>query len=214
MKAVSLEKLLPGDVPAGEQILWHGRPQFVALARRAYRADFVAAYFAALTVWSAFYKASDGFAAAPLRPEGPRALAPWRWGLIGFLAYLSARTTLYVVTSRRLVMKIGVALPIFINVPFNEIASASLRVHGDSDGDIPVALTSGRRIGYWVLWPHARPLRFARPEPTLRCISNAAEVAETLARALNAAAGQPQAAQRVPVGAPSHGGAIAMVEPA
>ena len=52
MKAVNLEKLLPGDIPQGEKILWHGRPSWVSFARRAYRADFVAAYFVALTVWN------------------------------------------------------------------------------------------------------------------------------------------------------------------
>ena len=52
MKAVNLEKLLPGDIPEGERILWHGRPSWMSLARRAYRADFVAAYFVALMVWN------------------------------------------------------------------------------------------------------------------------------------------------------------------
>ena len=52
MKAVSLEKLLPADIPAGEQILWHGRPGWLSLARRAYRGDFVTAYFVALGIWN------------------------------------------------------------------------------------------------------------------------------------------------------------------
>jgi hypothetical protein len=194
MKAVSLEKLLPGDVPAGEHILWHGRPQAGALARRAYRGDFVAAYFAALAVWSVAYSGDAGWAAAALAGAKTVGLGAVALGLIAFLSYLSARTTLYVVTSRRVVLKIGVALPIFINIPFNEIASASVRTFSDGVGDIPLRLVSGRRIGYWILWPHARPLRFARPEPTLRGVGDAADVAETLSHALNVAAGQPQVA--------------------
>ena len=63
--------------------------------------------------------------------------------LLALLAWLSSRTTLYVVTSRRLVMKVGVALPVFFNLPFSQIASASLRVYSDGAGDIPVALTAG-----------------------------------------------------------------------
>ena len=114
--------------------------------------------------------------------------------LIALLSYLSARTTLYVVTSRRIVMKIGVALPIFINIPFKQIVSASTCAHGDGTGDIPVRLTSSARIGYFVLWPHARPFHFANPEPSLRSVANVAAVAETLSRALREAAGQPEGA--------------------
>jgi len=194
MKAVSLEKLLPADVPPGERILWHGRPQVIALVRRAYRADFIAAYFVALTAWSVIYASDSGWAAAALAGAKIAGLGAAALGLIAFLSYLSARTTLYVITTRRVVLKIGVALPIFINIPFNEIASASVRTFGDGAGDIPLQLVSGRRIGYWILWPHARPLRFARPEPTLRSVGSAGEVAELLARALSEAAGQPQTA--------------------
>ena len=65
MKAVNLEKLLPHDIPAGERILWHGRPRWLSLARRAYRADFVVVYFAALTVWNVYSAAGDsGWSAA------------------------------------------------------------------------------------------------------------------------------------------------------
>ena len=43
MRTVNLEKLLPSDIPQGERVLWHGRPEWVSLVRRAFRADFVAA---------------------------------------------------------------------------------------------------------------------------------------------------------------------------
>jgi hypothetical protein len=85
------------------------------------------------------------------------------------------------------VIKIGIALPIFFNLPYSHILSASLRVYSDGTGDIPVALGDGQRIAYLQLWPHARPFRFAKPEPTLRCVPRAAEIAEALSRALIAA---------------------------
>ena len=171
MKAVNLEKLLPHDIPAGERILWHGRPRWISLARRAYRADFVVAYFAALTVWNVYSAAAT--------PDG----APPRWwrrktlgigaaalALIALLSYLSARTTLYVVTSRRLVMKVGIALPIFINIPFKQIVSASARVYGDGTGDIPVRLTferADRILGALAARPPV-PLCEPRALPALR----------------------------------------------
>lgn len=194
MRAVSLEKLLPADVPPGERILWHGRPRWLPLARRAYRADFVAAYFVALTVWSVWATADAGWAAAALAAARTLGLGAAALALIAGLSFLSARTTLYVVTSRRLVFKVGIALPIFINIPFKDIESAAARVHADGSGEIPVMLKKGRRVGYFFLWPSARPWRVLRPQPCLRCIADAAAVSATLGAALREAAGQPQTA--------------------
>lgn len=188
MKAINLEKLLPEDIPQGERVLWHGRPHWFSLFRRAYRADYVAAYFALMALWNtaSALEAGSGeaaLAAAKTLGSGAAALA-----LLALLAWLSARTTLYVITTRRLVMKVGVALQVFYNLPFSQIASASARIFGDGSGDIPFALTNGQRIGYLHLWPHVRPFQFARPEPCLRSIPNAARVAELFSRALIAAA--------------------------
>ena len=197
MKAVSLEKLLPADVPEGEKILWHGRPEWVSLARRAYRADFVAAYFVVLTVWSVWSEARLGGGAAAVAGLRMLGIGAAALAIIVGLAYLSARTTLYVVTSRRMVLKVGMALPIFINIPFKDISSASARIYGDGTGDIPVALVKGRRIGYWLLWPSARPLHLLKPQPCLRCVADAAVVAAAVAAALQDASGQPAAASAV-----------------
>jgi Bacterial PH domain len=191
MKAVNLEKLLPGDIPEGEKILWHGHPRWVSLARRAYRADFVAAYFVALTVWNCLSVGrSSGYVAAGLIGAKTIGIGGAALALLALLAYASARTTLYVVTTRRLVLKVGVALPIFINLPFTQIASAAARLHGDGTGDIPLALTPPQRVAYFALWPHARPFHFRNPQPALRCVANGVEVAETVSRALREAAGQ------------------------
>jgi hypothetical protein len=197
VKAVSLEKLLPADIPPGERILWHGRPRWLSLARRAYRADFIAAYFVALTVWSVWASADAGWAAAAIAGVKTLGLGAAALAIIAALSYFSARTTLYVVTSRRLVFKVGIALPIFINIPFKDIGSAAARVFGDGTGEIPLTLKKGRRIGYFVLWPHARPLHVLSPQPTLRCIGDAAAVAATLGAALREASGQPAASSAV-----------------
>ena len=194
MKAVSLEKLLPADIPAGERILWHGRPRWISLARRAYRADFISAYFVALTVWSIWSAAQSGWSAAAIAGVKTLGLGVATLAIVALLSFLSARTTLYVVTSRRVVFKVGIGLPIFINVPFKDIGSAAARVFGDGTGEIPLALSKGRRIGYWVLWPHARPLHLLNPQPCLRCVADAAVVAATLRAALRDASGQLAAA--------------------
>ena len=169
----------------------------MSLARRAYRADFIAAYFVALTIWSLWSGAELGWSAAALAGVKTLGLGAAALAIVGGLAFLSARTTLYVVTTKRLVLKVGIALPIFINIPFKDIASASTRVYGDGTGDIPVALENGRRIGYWLLWPSARPLRLLKPQPCLRSVADAAVVAATVGAALRDASGQPAAAEAV-----------------
>ena len=189
MKLVDLDKLLPADIPQGERVLWHGRPEWARLARTAYRADYVAAYFIALAIWNAASAATEGdtlaVAAAVARTA---ALGSMGIGLLCLLAWLSAHTTLYVITSRRIVMKVGVALPIFFNIPYSQIQSAALRTYRDSAGDIPLALAAGRRIAWLHLWPHARPLHIANPQPTLRSIAQAPEVATVLRNAMIAEA--------------------------
>lgn len=191
MKAVNLEKLLPEDIPQGERILWHGRPRWTNLFRRAYRADFVAAYFALLTAWNVFDAAVDnGGAAAVLAGLRTIAIGIAALALLALLAWASARTALFVITSRRVVLKIGVALQVFYNLPFTQIKAATLRVEGDGGGDVMLALSPSQRIGYLHLWPFARPLRFAHPEPTLRGLADARQVGEILGRALVAAAAE------------------------
>jgi hypothetical protein len=209
MKAVNLEKLLPGDIPQGERILWHGRPEWIGMARRAFRVDMVAAYFGVMTAWNVALATStvglDGAIVSAVKTLGSGALAI---GLLCLLAWLASRTSLYVVTSRRVVMKVGIALPVFFNLPFTRIASASLRVFADGSGDIPLALHAGDHIAYLHLWPHARPFRITYPEPALRSVPKAAEVAEVLSRALIAASNE---ASPTSVGKP-HSAPIQSVE--
>lgn len=191
MRAINLEKLLPEDIPPGERILWHGRPQWMSLFRRAYRADFVAGYFALLAAWNVFDAAVEA-GAVPAATAGARTLAIGlaALGLLALLAWASARTALFVVTSRRVVMKIGVALQIFYNLPFSQIQAAALRLEDGGAGDVTLTLCPGARIGYLHLWPFARPLRYAQPEPTLRGLADASHVSEILVGALVAAAAE------------------------
>jgi len=188
MKIIDLDKLLPADIPEGERVLWFGRPEWVSLARNAYRANWVAAYFGVLAIWNAVVDSEAGAMAAAIAIGKSLVLGALCLGLLGLLAWLSARTTLYVVTSRRIVMKVGIALPIFFNIPYSQIASAALRTFTDGTGEIPLALAPGRRIALLHLWPHARPFHVANPQPALRCIPDVGEVAQILQKAMVAEA--------------------------
>ena len=108
-------------------------------------------------------------------------------GLLALLAWLCSRTTVYTITNRRVVLRIGVALPTAINIPFKAIGGAKLGLHSNGVGDIPLALVGEERMAYSNLWPHVRPWRLAKPEPMLRSIPDAQRVAQVLSTALVAA---------------------------
>lgn len=193
---------LPEALPAGERILWQGAPRWQTLALRALHARKLAIYFGILLVWRGATALHDGRTPAEaatavlwLLPLAAAAL-----GLVLLLAWLSARTTVYTITDRRVVMRIGIVLGISLNLPHGRIASAALRTHADGTGDIPLQLKGDDRIAYVHLWPHARPWRFARTEPMLRAIPDAGAVAKILSRALADATGGSASPIRVSTG--------------
>ena len=101
-----------------------------------------------------------------------------------------ARTTVYTITNRRVVMRVGVVLSITFNLPFAQIASAGFRARGKA-GDIVLSLAGSDRIAYLHLWPHVRPWQLKRTQPMLRALADAKTVAQTLATALAAGRGGP-----------------------
>jgi hypothetical protein len=191
---------LPEALPAGETILWQGAPRWGALARRAFHVLKVAIYFAVLLAWIIATDISDG---APFVATLSAALwlalaAGTSIGILTLFAWLIARSTLYTITSRRVVMRFGVAIPVAFNLPFRQIKAAGLRRYADGTGDIPLTLMGRERIAYVVLWPHARPWHFAPAEPMLRAVPDAARVAEILAGAFAADAATRPAAKAPP----------------
>ena len=107
-------------------------------------------------------------------------------GLLAGLAWLYARLTVYTITSGRVVIRSGLALPTHINLPFDRIQSAGLKTFRDGTGEIALRLERGQRASLAMLWPHVRPFHWARPEPALRCVAPAEEVAGILSGALAA----------------------------
>jgi hypothetical protein len=179
---------LPAPLPEGETLLWQGNPEWRALALRAFHVGHVALYFALLGVWALLTAwGGAGLAAALASAMWVPAMAAAAIGLLCVLAWLSARTTVYTITDRRILLRIGIALPIIINVPFRAIESVGLRRHRDGTGDLPVALSRGYRLAFMVLWPHARPWFVRNPQPMLRCIAEPERIGRLLAEAISAA---------------------------
>jgi hypothetical protein len=189
---------LPEPLPKGESLLWQAAPGWSALARHSFYLREVAVYFAVLLTW---YLASTLAGGTPLAAVLPALgqltlLAGATLGLIALYALLLSRTTMFTVTSRRIVIRSGIALPTVVNIPFRTIQAAGLKSFADRSGNIALTLQPDEHIAYLVLWPNVRPWRLSRVEPVLRGIADAAPAAQILARALAAAA--EVAPQRMP----------------
>lgn len=210
---------LPGRLPEGETLLWQGAPDWRLLARRAFHVRLVAMYFGVFLIWHAAVRVGSedwraiAFSTAALAGAACLALA-----MLVLLAWLTARTTVYSVTNKRVVMRYGIALPMTLNLPFSKILTAGMRTYPNGAGDIDLSLASGAKIAFLVLWPHARAWHVTKPKPMLRALPDGQRAAQVLGRAMAAAAGVP--AQAVPVqdgmaeakgGAlqPGHGQAVA-----
>jgi hypothetical protein len=122
---------------------------------------------------------------------------------VGLLAWLTARTTVYTLTDKRVVMRVGIVLTVTFNLPLRQIEAAALRAGEGGFGDITLALAGRDRIAWLQLWPSVRPWRFTRPEPMLRAIPNARVVAEQLMTAWSAATGVAPAAATTPAASPA-----------
>ena len=182
---------LPERLPAGERILWQGSPDFMTLARRVFQLRKLALYFALLMAYmvapALWQGASPLVALASLKWLAP--LAALGLGSVALLAWLTARTTVYTLTDKRVVMRVGIVLTVTFNLPLTSLAAAGLRRHQGGFGDITLALTGRDRIAWLQLWPSVRPWRFNRPEPMLRGVANAQAVAQQVTQAWTAATG-------------------------
>lgn len=199
---------LPERLPAGERLLWQGAPTWRGLARHAFRTRVVAGYFGVLVGWRITVALADGAGVAEALMAGLwiAGLGTAAVGVLSVLAWLMARSTLYTITDRRLVMRFGVALPMTINVPFSLVQGASVRRRRDG-GDIALEIARPNKISYLVLWPNVRPWHMAAPQPTLRALADPQPVADLLAGALQASLAprpQPHRPARPVVSAPSH----------
>jgi hypothetical protein len=189
---------LPEPPPPGEELLWQGRPDALALARDAFKITWIAGYFLALAIWRATAVADPtlGSTIAVMLPY--LAIGAVTCGLVYALAWVQARATVYTITTARVALRIGAALTVTLNVPFRQVANATLSTRSNGTGTIALETLGETRISYLVCWPHVRPWRLARTQPALRCIPHAAAVARILAEAAETRINQPVVMQAHP----------------
>jgi hypothetical protein len=201
---------LPGHLPEGEEMLWQGRPSARLIARHVLKNRWIAGYFVLLAAWAVIGGLYDGrpvvgivFSVAVLT-----ALAAVVIGMLELFAWAVEKTTLYTITSRRVVIRFGVAFSMTLNLPFKQINALSLADLGGGSGHVAIELLPGHKLSWLLQWPHARAWRFSNPEPSLICLRDAQKAADILALALTQYAslnsGHARLAQgsRVPEAAP------------
>lgn len=197
-------KGIPGLLPASEEILWRGAPTWRSLMMHVFHIRWVWAYFAAIMAWRAYSHIASGNGL-----EVAASSAAWL-GFLGLLvtaliagtALQMKRTTVYTITSKRVILRFGLVVPIAINVPFAKIESAGVERFGDGSGDLPMALGGPDQFVYWMLWPHVRRWSFFDPKPMIRSVPDAAMVAGILANAIERSLPAGEAAQARHVTAP------------
>jgi hypothetical protein len=185
---------LPARLPAGERMLWQGEPNWKVLALRTFHVRKIAIYFGVLLAWDVFSTLHDGQTLADqgeallqLAGLGSAAL-----GIICLFCYAVSRTTVYTVTSKRVVIRAGIALPKTINIPYARIASAGVKVSPDGSGNVLLTPLAEDKIAYLLLWPHVQAWNLSHARPMLRGVADAGSVAQILGNAL-AAEGDGQA---------------------
>lgn len=183
---------VPAGLPKGEDILWQGRANTMALAREAYKINWIAGYMLAIVVWRAGGAYADGGTPLMLATGLPYlVLAIAAFGVIYLLAWAQARASIYTITSARVIMRIGAALSVTYTIPFVRIATARLDLKSGGTGTIAIEITEGVRLSYAVLWPHLRPGFAKQTQPAFRCIPDAQNVARLLADAAQAKLNEP-----------------------
>lgn len=165
-----------GTPAADEKVLWKGQPDLAVLSRSAFHTRKVGIYFLVLIGISVTIGNTNAAVICTL-------LGIAGVGILHTLAWVSRRTTMYILTDTRLILRIGMAIETRINIPLKHILSADLKDRGGNRADIALQLGGERLLGYFLLWPHARPWRFAQPEPMLRAVPDAEKVAALLAEA-------------------------------
>ncbi len=163
-------KGLPGFLPKDESILWQGSPDWqIDGARRVSHA----------TGHRLVRDCRDGCALLPAAPGRWAPLSRWASPRSGsafsrFLAWAQARSTVYTLTQKRLVMRFGVALPKCVNLPLAQIVSADVKPASAGHCDVALRVAGRFPLGWLQMWPHVRPWKINDPQPMLRAIPESA----------------------------------------
>ena len=173
---------LPSALPKDEHIVWQGSPDWQQLAIHAFHVRKIAIYFALMIGIQLTHLAGEGQVGRDLWIPivVSASLAALSLGLLTLCAWFAGKSSLYTLTNKRIVMRIGIVLTLTFNLPYRRIAAASLKPCQHGCADIALQLYSEDRIGWAHLWPHQKAWHVQHPQPTLRCVPEGQKVGELL----------------------------------
>lgn len=171
---------LPEKLPLGEVILWQGSPNWISLAIEAFHVRALGIYFSIMLLLQASYLTAESevldlspmLLSISLILLTLSALALWAW--------MSAKASMYTITNKRVVIRLGIVFSLTFNLPMKQIVAANELHRKNGTTDISLLLNQEDRIAWLHLWPHVRPWKINHPEPTLRCIKNGVVCGEIL----------------------------------
>ena len=184
---MTLDSIAKGTrLASDEAVVWQGHPSWRLMAREVFHLRLLVAYLTflvGLDVYQAWAKAIPLEKA--LHDSVPLAviIVALLAAVLG-IAWLTARSTRYTITTRRVILAYGIALPATLAIPHARIKKIELALGARDHGDIALSLEAGDHMPYLKLWPYARPWRLAHPQPMLRCVPQAAIVAGLATRAV------------------------------
>ena len=197
---------LPEPLPRGEEILWQGKPNAWRLAVESLAMRWVIGYFVLLAIWRVAASIGEvGFGAALATTVPIALLCAGAVGIFYGFSWLQARATVYTVTTARVIMRIGAALQLTLQMPFSRLDNVALDVRRDGSGTIAFEPSEdgGMQLSYPVLWPHVRPWRMRKPEPAFRAVPDAQTVARIIAEAAEEEIARPRVAPQPAEAAPA-----------
>jgi hypothetical protein len=176
---------LPEALPRNEFIVWQGQPDWKQLAIDAFHVRKLTVYFAAMVFLQLIHLLDSNTSALDMSKQLGTSigLATVALGLLTWGAYLSAQATMYTLTNKRIVMRIGIVLSLTFNLPLKKITACDLQLLNKQSGNIALGIASESPIGWLNLWPHVRAWRVASPQPTLRCVPQAQTLAQRILQA-------------------------------
>lgn len=189
---------IPEPLPDDERLLWQGGPEYRSFLLGSFHLRKLGLYFALLLLAQFVFGVSRGVsvAEATATAVGYALLAFLAMAVFAGYAWYVTKASLFTITSRRVILRTGIALPVTINLPYSKIESVDLKRYDDGSGDLVILPEAGSRVSWLLLWPMVkRPIRV---RPVLRGIADAAAVADILADALRSSLGEQPASPQQP----------------
>lgn len=179
---------LPATLPEGEHMVWQGAPDARVFARSVLHERKLLAYFGVVAIWKFATALYDGgsLLQAAISASFMIFAGLAVFGMIRWYAAAVARTTVYTITNKRVVMRFGVALPVTFNYPFAQVSGANVQETFSGNGNLTLEVKEHSKLSWAILWPHARPWKLSKPEAAMRCLKDISAVAKTLSEQLHA----------------------------